>query len=74
MGKQRFWDTVTLPKSLGLAGPPLHLEASPSVNTVSQSKDKKKKKCYVFKGIRLVRVWRCLPLPKPQAVFPQPCC
>lgn len=29
---------------------------------------------YVFKGIRLVGVWKCLPVPKLQTVFPQPCC
>ena len=41
MEKHRFWGTVTLAESLGLAGPPLPLEASPAVNTVGQSKGKK---------------------------------
>lgn len=41
MEKHRFWDTVTLPESLSLAGPPLPLEASSAANIVNQSKGKK---------------------------------
>lgn len=29
---------------------------------------------YIFQGTGLVGAWPCLPLPKPQAVVPQPCC